>query len=71
MITVAIGKTHHVLEELRKLPCIEKADKVTGPCDIILKVKANDLHDFKETLTITLGRIEDIMEYVIAVTMDQ
>lgn len=42
LIKVESGKNREVLEKLRALPNVERADSVTGPTDLIALVNADD-----------------------------
>ena len=42
LIKVESGRTRDILEQLRQLPSVERADSVTGPTDLIVLVNADD-----------------------------
>ena len=42
LIKVESGKTRGILEQLRQLPGVERADSVTGPTDLVMLVNADD-----------------------------
>ncbi|NLT35028.1 MAG: Lrp/AsnC family transcriptional regulator [Gaiellales bacterium] len=42
LVKVESGKTREVLDQLRSLPSVERADSVTGPTDLIALVNAED-----------------------------
>ena len=42
LIKVESGKTRDILDQLRTLPSVERADSVTGPTDLIALVNADD-----------------------------
>jgi len=61
LLTIAIGKMNSVIGCLNSLDFIEMVNSVTGPCDIIIKIKAKDYHELKESLY-QLQSIDGIME---------
>jgi DNA-binding Lrp family transcriptional regulator len=58
---VAIGKMNSVINELNGLDYVEQLDSVTGPCDIIIKLNANDYHQLKEVVLNKIHNIDGIM----------
>lgn len=43
LLTVEIGKVESVIEALKQIPGVTKADAVTGPYDAIVHIEAKDL----------------------------
>ena len=50
LLTVEVGRIKRVLEEVRAIQGIIKADAVTGPYDAIIEVEAADLKELKRIL---------------------
>ena len=50
LLTVEVGRIKRVLEEVRAIQGVIKADAVTGPYDAIIEVKAEDLKELKRIL---------------------
>ena len=50
LLTVEVGRIKRVLEEVRAIQGVIKADAVTGPYDAIIEVKAADLEELKRIL---------------------
>ena len=49
LLTVEVGRIKRVLEEVRAMQGVIKANPVTGPYDAIVEVKAADLKELKES----------------------
>ncbi len=50
LLTVEVGRIKRVLEEVRAIQGVIKADAVTGPYDAIIEVEAVDLKELKRIL---------------------
>ena len=50
LLTVEVGRIKRVLEEVRAIQGVIKADAVTGPYDAIIEVEAADLKELKRIL---------------------
>ena len=50
LLTVEVGRIKRVLEEVRAMQGVIKANPVTGPYDVIIEVKAADLEELKRIL---------------------
>ncbi|RLF85821.1 Lrp/AsnC family transcriptional regulator [Thermococci archaeon] len=50
LLTVEVGRIKRVLEEVRAIQGVIKADAVTGPYDAIIEVEAADLRELKRIL---------------------
>jgi len=61
LITIAIGKMNLVINELNSMDYVENLDSVTGPCDLIVKLKADDYHELKEVVLNKIQHIDGVM----------
>ena len=50
LLMVEVGRIKRVLEEVRAIQGVIKADAVTGPYDAIIEVEAADLRELKRIL---------------------
>jgi len=50
LLTVEVGRIKRVLEEVKAIQGVIKADAVTGPYDAIIEVEAADLRELKRIL---------------------
>jgi len=70
LVTVAIGKIQDVLEEIRKMRNVEGADAVTGPYDIIARVKAEDLGELTKTIIQNIHYIDGVIDTTTAIVIE-
>lgn len=45
LILTEVGKAAEVADQVAKIPGVEAADDVTGPYDVIVRAKANDVDE--------------------------
>ena len=50
LLTVEVGRIKRVLEEVRPMQGVIKANPVTGPYDVIVEVEAADLEELERIL---------------------
>ena len=62
LLTIAIGNMNNVINDLNSREYVERIDSVTGPCDIIVKIKAKDFHDLKEIILNEIQCMDGIMD---------
>ncbi|MHA1835370.1 MAG: Lrp/AsnC family transcriptional regulator [Candidatus Odinarchaeia archaeon] len=62
LLTLELGNTEHIIEEIKKIDNIESISVVTGPFDLILKVKVDNLDQLYNLTYITLSKISGIVE---------
>jgi len=70
LLTVAIGKMNSVINELNGMMCVEQLNSVTGPCDIIIKLNADDYHELKEVVLNKIRNIDGIMGCSTSIVVD-
>lgn len=70
LVTVAIGKIQDVLEEIRKMNDVIDADAVTGPYDVIARVKADDLGKLTKTIIQNIHYIDGVIDTTTAIVID-
>jgi DNA-binding Lrp family transcriptional regulator len=62
LITLDMGKTEEVLSEIKKIKNLDSIAIVTGPFDVIIRVKVNKLDDLYDLTYSTLSKIDGINE---------
>ncbi|MHC1604604.1 MAG: Lrp/AsnC ligand binding domain-containing protein [Candidatus Methanofastidiosia archaeon] len=70
LITIAIGKVHDVVEELKNLEYVEIVDAVTGPYDAIIRIKANDLGELTKIVIQGLHKIDGVIDTTTAIVIN-
>ncbi|MEA1994298.1 MAG: Lrp/AsnC ligand binding domain-containing protein [Euryarchaeota archaeon] len=70
LITVAIGKVQDVLEQIKDMKDVEDADAVTGPYDLIARVKADDLGELTKTIIQNIHYIDGVIDTTTAIVID-
>lgn len=70
LVTIAIGKVHDVIAELKTFPAIVMVDAVTGPYDAILRVKAKDLGELTKTIIQEFHTIDGVIDTTTAIVID-
>jgi len=59
-IEVEIGKSEHVLNELRKLDIVKSVAFVTGIFDVIVRVSVNNLEELYEATVNYIHKIDGV-----------
>ncbi len=70
LVTIAIGKVHDVVAELKTHPSIMVVDAVTGPYDTILRVRAKDLGELTKTIVQDFHTIDGVIDTTTAIVID-
>lgn len=61
LVNTIVGKEHHVLKELRKMPNIKEAHLVTGQYDILILIEATSMKQLNDLLMWNIRRQKDIV----------
>lgn len=70
LVTIAIGKVHDVVSELKKIDGVTLVDPVTGPYDAIMRISAGDLGDLTKTVIQKLHKIDGVIDTTTAIVID-
>lgn len=57
LIETVPGSATEVADELKALEGVEAADPITGPCDVVVKIYADTLHQLHNDV---LKRVQDV-----------
>ncbi|MFX1297159.1 MAG: Lrp/AsnC ligand binding domain-containing protein [Promethearchaeota archaeon] len=60
LLTLKMGLTKQVVEEIKKIKGLESVAMVTGAFDVIVTVKVNNLEELYQLTFVTLSNIEGI-----------
>ena len=69
LINIAAGKGYDVLQKLRAIPDIRKADLVTGLHDIVAFVETNDLKKLTDDLMEKIRKIDGVTKTVTCIAV--
>ena len=70
LLTVEIGKVEKVIEELKKIPGVTKADAVTGPYDAIIHIEAANLGELTRKILHDIHNIEGVIDTTTAIVVE-
>lgn len=70
LIKVESGRTRDILELLRELPTVERADSVTGPIDIIALVNADDPRALADLIFRSVQTMQGVKETDTRIVVD-
>ncbi|MBP1911159.1 Lrp/AsnC family transcriptional regulator [Thermococcus stetteri] len=70
LLTVEIGKVESVIEALRKMPGVTKADAVTGPYDAIVHIEAKDLGELTRKILHDIHNIDGVIDTTTAIVVE-
>ncbi|HII61770.1 Lrp/AsnC family transcriptional regulator [Pyrococcus horikoshii] len=70
LLTIEIGKVEKVIEELKKIPGVTKADAVTGPYDAIVHIEANDLGELTRKILHDIHNIDGVIDTTTAIVVE-
>ncbi|AHF80893.1 Lrp/AsnC family transcriptional regulator [Thermococcus paralvinellae] len=70
LLTVEIGKVEKVIEELKKIPGVTKADAVTGPYDAIIHIEATDLGELTRKILHDIHNIDGVIDTTTAIVVE-
>lgn len=56
LVNTTLGKEHHALVELRKIPGVKEAHIVTGQYDIMLLIEANSMKQLQDIISWNIRR---------------
>ncbi|NJE08058.1 Lrp/AsnC family transcriptional regulator [Thermococcus sp. M39] len=70
LLTVEIGKVEKVIEELKKIPGVTKADAVTGPYDAIIHIEAEDLGELTRKILHDIHNIDGVIDTTTAIVVE-
>ena len=64
LVETAVGKTRAVADAVKDIPGVETVDAVTGPYDLIITVKADDLNAVGDLVTSRIHIIGGIVRTI-------
>ncbi|ADT84493.1 MULTISPECIES: Lrp/AsnC family transcriptional regulator [Thermococcus] len=70
LLTVEIGKVEKVIEELKRIPGVTKADAVTGPYDAIIHIEAADLGELTRKILHDIHNIDGVIDTTTAIVVE-
>ncbi|AMQ18295.1 Lrp/AsnC family transcriptional regulator [Thermococcus peptonophilus] len=70
LLTVEIGKVESVIDALRKMPGVTKADAVTGPYDAIVHIEAKDLGELTRKILHDIHNIDGVIDTTTAIVVE-
>ncbi|CAD55655.1 Lrp/AsnC family transcriptional regulator [Pyrococcus abyssi] len=70
LLTIEIGKVEKVIEELKKIPGVTRADAVTGPYDAIVHIEANDLGELTRKILHDIHNIDGVIDTTTAIVVE-
>lgn len=62
LVKVEAGRVHDIVDQLRGLPTVERADAVTGPADLVVQVAADDARALAELIFRSIQTISGVKE---------
>lgn len=62
LVKIEAGRAREILEGLRAIPSVERADAVTGPVDLIVQVVAEDPRALAELIFRSIQTISGVKE---------
>ncbi|AMM54334.1 MULTISPECIES: Lrp/AsnC family transcriptional regulator [Thermococcaceae] len=70
LLTIEIGKVEKVIEEIKKIPGVTKADAVTGPYDAIVHIEASDLGELTRKILHDIHNIDGVIDTTTAIVVE-
>ncbi|WP_456367306.1 Lrp/AsnC family transcriptional regulator [Thermococcus sp.] len=70
LLTVEIGKVESVIEALRNMPGVIRADAVTGPYDAIVHLEAKDLGELTRRVLHDIHNIDGVIDTTTAIVVE-
>ncbi len=70
LLTVEIGKVERVMEELRQIPGVTRADAVTGPYDAVVHIEAADLGELTRKILHDIHNIDGVIDTTTAIVVE-
>lgn len=70
LLTVEIGKVESVIEEIKTIPGVLKADAVTGPYDAIVHIEAADLGELTRKILHDIHNIDGVIDTTTAIVVE-
>ncbi|ASJ10011.1 AsnC family transcriptional regulator [Thermococcus sp. P6] len=70
LLTVEIGKVESVIEEIKQIPGVRKADAVTGPYDAIVHLEAKDLGELTRKILHDIHNIDGVIDTTTAIVVE-
>ncbi len=70
LLTIEIGKVESVIDELKKIPGVIRADAVTGPYDAIVYIEANDLGELTRKILHDIHNIDGVIDTTTAIVVE-
>ncbi|WP_048150233.1 Lrp/AsnC family transcriptional regulator [Palaeococcus ferrophilus] len=70
LLTVEIGKVESVIEEIKSIPGVLKADAVTGPYDAIVHIEAADLGELTRKILHDIHNIDGVIDTTTAIVVE-
>ncbi|ACJ16832.1 Hypothetical transcription regulator [Thermococcus onnurineus NA1] len=70
LLTVEIGKVESVIEALKQIPGVTKADAVTGPYDAIVHIEAKDLGELTRRILHDIHNIDGVIDTTTAIVVE-
>ncbi len=62
LVKIEAGRAKEILDRLRIIPSVERADAVTGPVDLIVQVTAEDPRGLAELIFRSIQTISGVKE---------
>ena len=70
LLTIEIGKVERVIEEIKAIPGVVKADTVTGPYDAIVELEASDLGELTRKILHDIHNIDGVIDTTTAIVVE-
>ena len=70
LLTIEIGKVQKVIEDIKKIPGVTKADAVTGPYDAIVHIEASDLGELTRKILHDIHNIDGVIDTTTAIVVE-
>ncbi|MCD6560110.1 Lrp/AsnC family transcriptional regulator [Thermococci archaeon] len=70
LLTVEIGKVEKVLEDVKAISGVIRADAVTGPYDAIVHIEAADLGELTRKILHDIHNIDGVIDTTTAIVVE-
>lgn len=70
LLTIEIGKVESVIDSLKSLQGVIRADAVTGPYDAIVYIEANDLGELTRKILHDIHNIDGVIDTTTAIVVE-
>lgn len=70
LLTVEIGKVERVLEDVKAISGVIRADAVTGPYDAIVHIEAADLGELTRKILHDIHNIDGVIDTTTAIVVE-